>query len=654
MASNQFGTTTPIDREPCSDLVVIARVRIPDESAYKGEYGFDWIDVNVEDKKDILKIQGVDFSNVEYFYKPPANSNDLGNIESVAGNEDTVKEEIVEHYGILSRVGGCKYVDQPYILIKKDQDAIELALKFEITGELNGTEKIYIQGKDAFDLEIVGGKKDIETKKTEIDFSGADLTLKIKCIENIQLEQLFEIWLEREGEAKTKIGGFKMMENTPLTLRFRVIALVASGSDAAVKAKELFQKFKDKDIDKFLNKNSLNQAGYNIEIDNQFMFDNLETADLDDYFYAFDKEDWTAKKYFGNIHKEKYDVEDDDPTKCKPGSWDYEKGECAKISVPTEVIVHNQRDLGGEFPNKYSEMDGITIAEYKNKLQTKGKSYDGGIIILSEFESSGDSTAYSRRIPLNHYAVFVYKNGIETPSNYAHEIGHMLGLSHTFFKAEEQDSYKTARENILGNGKPETIMKDGESIPNPECILPIEVEIQRSRSSETNFIYNRTQMTGKKSTLITAITNSNTYFRTQKSEYTAKKTNIETRYSGRPGTTPIVGTTQTKDEYLSICRKGISKYTSYIDENRNTLQKLNAISSDKIQVHKYQMYLRGSNASSVLNETKQYYYSVIRQMHSNYLMFKQGSTKNMMDYNNTTVVYLHNQIKTMRDDLENY
>lgn len=38
----------------------------------------------------------------------------------------------------------------------------------------------------------------------------------------------------------------------------------------------------------------------------------------------------------------------------------------------------------------------------------------------------------------------------------------------------------------------------------------------------------------------------------------------------------------------------------------------------------------------------------------NYIIYKQGITKNMMDYHNTRIFFQHHQILTMRKDYENY
>jgi hypothetical protein len=57
----------------------------------------------------------------------------------------------------------------------------------------------------------------------------------------------------------------------------------------------LFQKFKVAGIKDYLNKKSLNQAGYEVEIEN---YNEMDNAIVVEYFYAFDKADWTTKKYF--------------------------------------------------------------------------------------------------------------------------------------------------------------------------------------------------------------------------------------------------------------------------------------------------------------------------------------------------------------------
>ncbi|REC59112.1 hypothetical protein DRF65_27795 [Chryseobacterium pennae] len=618
---------------------------------YNGEFGFDWIDVDPS-SEEVQKIQDVDFSNVEYFYKKGATANDLGDIIAKSADEQGAKDAITANYRLGECPKPCKdgKIDMPFVLMKPGQE-ISLSLEVALTSGVLNNEKIYLEGNDCYSFELVGGTK--TGNKTEKIIADKEIVvLKIKCLKESP-ETTFKIKQENPTQKLETVGGFTMMENKILKLKFRVIALVANEPTASAKAQALFQKFKDNKVKEYLNENSLNQAGYEVEIENQAMFDTLGSGDLDDYFYAFDKTDWTNKKYFGNVIKQKYDVIPGTNT-CKPGSVDA-SGNCKKVPVPTDVIVDNQKDLGGL--DKANAIDEIAITEYKNKLKTKSKTYEGGIIILSDFESSDPATgAYSRTSPLNHYALIVYSTNTESKDTYAHEIGHMLGLPHLFFDAKEKDSYKIARENILGNGKPDTIIKDGKNVPNPECILPIAEQINKSLTESKYYI--RTEVYAKKSTIKRQLQLSINYFTTEKSNEQRDKARIETAFRGQPDTVIVAGSgtkTQTKGVYIGLCNTKITQYINYLNDNNIAMSEINALTdNDKIKKHSFKMIFKASHYTAILRESNVYYKNVINQIHSNNLMFIQGKTKNIMDYHNERVVFLHNQIKVMRDDLANY
>jgi hypothetical protein len=48
-------------------------------------------------------------------------------------------------------------------------------------------------------------------------------------------------------------------------------------------------------------------------------------------------------------------------------------------------------------------MDNKVFELYQQKLKTKSKSYDGGVIIVTEYEAPTQTSAYSRTSPLYHY-----------------------------------------------------------------------------------------------------------------------------------------------------------------------------------------------------------------------------------------------------------
>ncbi|MCC9016456.1 PAAR-like protein [Flavobacterium lipolyticum] len=628
--------------EPKEISKVYAKVRTLE--TYNGEFGFDWVDVDPE-TMEIQKIQGVPFEKVEYFYKKGNTAQDLGNIIPIGEDKPGAIKAIQKNYGLINF---DNHFEMPFVLLKPGEP-VTLSLEVFFEGE-SQDDYISITGDEYYSFKIDGEeeRKDENDKTTKKKIvANEQLQLTIKCSKESLDKKYF--FLHTGAKGPREIGGLNMMKNKVLKLKFRVIALVSNEGNPNEKAKALFKKFKNAGIKEYLNNNSLNQAGYAVEIEN---FEAMDASKVDDYFYAFDKEDWTRKKYFASIIKQKPDV---DPVtgNCRIESWDPIKKECNKKPVITEVIVDDQKDLG--LPDKANEMDEITISEYKKKLRNKGKPFnEGGIIILSDFESSDEKTgAYSRTSPLNHYALIVYSTNTNNKDTYSHEIGHMLGLPHLFYDSKEKEEYKVARENILGNGLP---VNNPDGTKNEKFIPPIETKILKLQS-ETNKIYSLTTIIGKKSTLIEKITKTNIYFQYKTSYYTRLKTNVEREYKGQPGSTIVAGTgknTQTKDQYLSVCKNEIDKNTSYLQENTSTLQILNSIHTDKIQLHKYKINLKASDYSLVLIETKKYYYSVIDQIHSNYLLFKQGSTKNIMDYHNSRLVYFHNQIKIMRDDIENY
>ncbi|SIT13519.1 hypothetical protein [Chryseobacterium gambrini] len=606
--------------------VEINNLKVRVNSTYNGEFGFDWIDVDPK-TGEILKIQGVSFSEAEYFYKKPINQNDIGNFIPISSDINSAKNAIKEHYELLTIKNSNQIVDIPWVLMKPNQ-TIELSLETSLEEKSNSYfDKISIFGDEYYDFEIINkkntGKKAGKKAEMEVSELSESILLKIKCLKEAP-EKKYEILGEATSGSSLKIGGLTMMENKVLKLKFRVIALVSSDGNPSAKAKALFQKFKDSDVKKYLNENSLNQAGYEIEIENQTMFDTLGSGDLDDYFYAFDKTDWTGKKYFANINKEKQDV--DAAGNCKITSWDPVKKECAKIIVPTDVIVDNQKDIG--LADKDNDMDAVTIREYKNKLKTKSKSYEGGIIILSDFESSDKETgAYSRTSPLDHYTLMVYSTNTESKDTYAHEIGHMLGLDHLFFNTKELNSFNNSK-NYYQTLKTNIITKTRESYPF-YIYKEIKAKVTTLKESLNNFINNRKNyIIGKERDLAQG-----------------KASNGNFTYNGKP---------VTKAQYLTLLQEDIDKQKAYITENKKAIEIINTNKIKDFEELKTNFNILKNDSIKLDKEFMKFYEKEWEQIEANFLRFKKASTKNIMDYDNTRVCFLSHQIKIMRNDIKNY
>jgi hypothetical protein len=247
------------------------------------------------------------------------------------------------------------------------------------------------------------------------------------------------------------VGGVCMMENKQLTLQFRVVALVSAEGSPADKAKALFKTFTDNNVLKYLNENSLNQAGYFVELENKSMFDALDTADLDNYLYAFDKADWANKKYF-ITQKQVFKLDAANNKILKAGSTTAYEME----TVPVENIFYNvEVDTGKvdakEKPIKETKSPDYVFTEaYTAKLAAKMLSYTGGLIILCDYECAEEGiAAFSRVTPADHKKVFVYNISTGKGANYAHEIGHMLGLKHTFFDEADKKEHEKNKAYVV-------------------------------------------------------------------------------------------------------------------------------------------------------------------------------------------------------------
>ncbi|MDX6191294.1 PAAR-like protein [Flavobacterium sp. Fl-318] len=578
--------------EPKEISKVYAKVRTLE--SYKGEFGFDWIDVHPE-TMDIEKIQGIPFENVEYFYKKGKSPQELGNIIAKSTDEAGAIQAVQENYGLINF---CNHVDIPFVLLKPIQE-ITLDLEVFFEGE-SQDDYISITGDEFYDFKIVGeeerkDKNDKTTKKKIV--ANEKLLLTIKCLKE-SLDKTY-YFLHSGINGPREVGGLSLIENKVLKLKFRVIALVSNEGNPNTKAKALFEKFRDNGITKHLDENSLNQAGYKIEIENEEMFDNLEnpSLNLDDYLYAFDKEDWTNKNYYnaGMLFKN---------IKVDTGKKDPEGN-------PITVTKH---------------IDFVTIEEYIKKLKRKNKLYSGGLIILTDSRSMGTTGAFSRFNPFNHYALFVYATNIGSKQTYSHEIGHMLGLNHTFYLGDEGFKEKW---NELENSKNDIL------------------KIQNNASP----IFGNSEITTKRSLILDALNKTNAVFRNdirkRKIEYNKTKNSTGNFIWDKK---PV-----SKKVFLEKSLAAITEKENQEKSNTQAIKefslKKDTIYIDYTKIDNSTFFILKENYLSIKKDYLKYYSFFLTK---NYLLYKKGSTKNMMDYSSNQERIQFHQIKIMRDDYEYY
>jgi len=605
-------------------------VKVRTLETYNGEFGFDWVDVDPE-TMEIQEIQGVPFSDAEYFYKKGNSSQDLGDIIHVSQDTAGAIQAIKENYDLINF---CDYVDTPFVLLKPGEQAI-LSLEVFFEGE-SQDDYISITGDDFYSFKIDGEeeRKDENDKTTKKKIVAKEqLKLTINCSKESLDKKYF--FLHTGAKGPREVGGLSMMENKVLKLKFRIIALVSNEGNPNEKAKSLFKKFKNAGTKDYLNNNSLNQAGYTVEIEN---FDAMDEIDVDDYLYAFDKEDWKSKNLFKeNFVKEKtYTII----------SYTDDGKEIKTTEIRTEV-----KDVIVE-----GNIDYTVINLYKDKLITKSNISEinnGGIIILSDYESLTETVAFSKKVPLNHYALFVYSDAIEVKDNYSHEIGHMLGLPHLFYNKKEQETYKNVKEFLLGNGLPE---KNPDGSDNEKYIGGL-IKSLNELDLKKDIYYSWNSLQVIKQDLIDALLIYNRKTQIYVNSQKSKKTTDSALYI-RLGANDIInysdGTHKTKREHFELLEKNIENSNIWISQNNKVIKELNKNDLRDYETIVQKMYFVRTDLINLLKQQIEYNKEIINQTHSNYIMFKQANTSNIMDYTNSKLRFLSNQITIMRKDYKNY
>lgn len=665
----KFGEVKERKLEFVTDVNYYIKVRI-NNPQYNGEFGFDWIDIDASGQ--VKKIQDVPFSEVEYFYKePPSSSTDLGEIIPISADVSLANETIKKHY--TRSLPLCKEVDIPWVLIKP-HPKIELSQEIELSLEVNvcsGTladETIYIEGDEFYKFEIVGGTLNDKRTEKKITAHEEKLVLKVKSLKESG-EISYKILQKNSTIQNFQVGGFTMMENKVLKLKFRVIALVSRDNDPNSKAKVLFKKFKDAGVKDYLNKNSLNQAGYEVEIEN---FDAMDAANVDDYFYDFDKTDW------GSPSKNLFTANHTKQEKRVTISWD-----ASGNPIKTETTVNKTVDVIAY----EGDIDGITAEEYRKKLASKSISYSGGLIILADFEAKPDHVgAFSQTFPMDHNMLFVYssnKYGQTYAQTYAHEIGHMLGLAHTFITINASTSTDDIKDYRDKKGEINDYVekniapcKEALQKENKENQISEKNKAPKPLKDQTKTFTAFAKYYIKKITLISCLEHTNIYIRERKKyrseqiTYYTNKINDKTKYSSYSIEEKVVPKSEYKKHLQSELNdntKSKNELDNRLRANKAVIEKLKIINKNKIfeftPDEKY--YVIYEDKIRIFEDYYQYLLQQWQQMVSNYIYFIKNKTKNIMDYTPSEydakarkdieqrIRFLNHQILIMRKDYEN-
>lgn len=360
--------------KPPEDLQFVV-LFYPDMETYDGGFGIDWL--KCDDNGNIDEIQGTeiykltsvfDYANNEFLY--------------VLLNRDILNRLRAAEY-LCERFYKYQYV-VPYLsMLPKPEKEIKLKMKIHFLNKdiKPNPQKDYLKvAKNEYYEVVINGQTDNQKYIPIAD--GVETSISIKC-KKAGPEQILK-FLDETGE---RVGEIKVVDNTKiLNLPIYVVPVIIDGPEKKEYISGLIQDFTNAKIEDVLNKKSFNQALVQFKIQTN-----------PQWHLAFKEEEWEKAGYYDILTK--------------------------------TFIDKNFTDTAIGFAKR----------EFLKTIPDKQK-FDTGIIIFitAHEEHANNYTLGSAAFPfMGLNCTMIYgpglKNGPEqTADTIQHEIGHLLGLTHTF------------------------------------------------------------------------------------------------------------------------------------------------------------------------------------------------------------------------------
>ena len=387
--------------------------------SYKGEFGIDYCEMN-KDLTEITKIQGTDISAIEYIFDENTKqfkraTNIVEKYNAVKKLYHTKKYSEKEYYAtwVFLSVGQTANLRLNTFFIDKSKK-VKKNEEFITFGE-NPNFEIKYKGQTNNQIKIF-----VEKHNKEYDF-------EVKALKTFDTIEYIKIIDEKSNE----IGVIEMSPNKVETLEVKVIPVVIKKTlpqDALNNiAMDLYNDVinSQKDGVNFidvLNKHSFNQAGIqwilkdNYKIQNyRKTIDQMLIIDVQNEFrHYYDSTNNTFKDW-------RFNASETDPTK-KPSIYKDEDG----------YSKYGQNDFVNDVSYLLDKLKEVYFDKY-------GKTFKGALIFVLEYDFSDTTIAYSKNTPIKNQGIIVFCKSERTKAGvYSHELGHLLGLEHTFIMNNKQ------------------------------------------------------------------------------------------------------------------------------------------------------------------------------------------------------------------------
>lgn len=365
-------------------------VRGTPTTPYDGEYGFDWMDWKRDpDPKhlndEITEFTHVPIANFEHYY-------DSYKQQYLAVATDAhLKRKLQDEYERLVIYGEDYYA--AWLSVRPGQEIkVQLHIEALNTEAING-DYLTFGAHSSYEVTVNGQVNNTIRIKpvagsTPSHPQTEDVT--IKCLKASTATKLQV--LDEKGQV---VGQLNVVDNTKTYhLPIRVVYLVKDGSTSAASLSALQATYTGLHLENYLNKHSLNQA--------QIQADFEKTSQV--YQLVFKEAEWAGKFYDA------------------ANQWftDY-----VELDPKTKTVKKKTFFLDK------------ALAEYTAKYEKSGSPFRGLVLIITDIKKNPADMegGVSKVRPVTFRETLIYKTNLQEKASYAHEMGHALGLDHTFLDA---------------------------------------------------------------------------------------------------------------------------------------------------------------------------------------------------------------------------